>query len=263
MSFELARKPTCPVSNFVTASRTVGVQSRTTRAHLGRYIRAAATLPRSVVHYAISGVESQTLTLRLRCRPGVFHRRVAPPRSPLRAYPSSSIGRPLLMSSRLSPCPRPTARQRCGSPFFRKYVVFATSCLTSSRAAAGSSASATQSLFKFLLANSAYATSSSSSTGDEEVTRNKGFSFLNFGERLDEELHRVALWHSWFSILRVPERSGRTNLMRVPAFGVSGAPVSVSWLCCVFAQCFSPSAFGRFFRSLRAAVSWGFTVSSR
>ena len=157
MSFELARKPTCPVSNFVTASRTVGVQSRTTRAYLARYIRAAATLPRSVVHYAISGVQSQTPTLRLLC--AAWHHHAALSGHTL----LSSISRPLLMSSRLSPCPRPTARQR--SPFFRMYVVFATSCLTSSRAAAGSSASATQSLFKFLLAYSAYATSSSSTSG--------------------------------------------------------------------------------------------------
>ena len=41
------------------------------------------------MHYAPGGVGSLTPTLRLRCRSGVFHRRAAPPRSPLRARPSS------------------------------------------------------------------------------------------------------------------------------------------------------------------------------
>ena len=42
------------------------------------------------------GVGSLTPTLRLRCRSGVFHRRAAPPRSPLRARPSSWSSFPLL-----------------------------------------------------------------------------------------------------------------------------------------------------------------------
>ena len=63
--------------------------SRITSAYLGRYIRASITSSRFLVHYALGGVGSLTPTLRLRCRFGVFHRRAAPLRSPVRARPSS------------------------------------------------------------------------------------------------------------------------------------------------------------------------------
>ena len=64
--------------------------SRITAAYLGRYLRAGITSSRFLVHYALSGVGSLSPTLRLRCRFGVFHRRAAPLRSPVRAPPSSS-----------------------------------------------------------------------------------------------------------------------------------------------------------------------------
>ena len=54
-----------------------------------RRIRASPTSSRFLVHYALGGVRSLTPTLRLRCRLGVFHRRAAPLRSPVRARPSS------------------------------------------------------------------------------------------------------------------------------------------------------------------------------
>ena len=101
---------TCVMTN-----RTVGVQSRTTPAYFGRFMRAAATSSRSVVHCATSGVGS---TLRLQCRLGVLHRRVAPLRSPLRASRSTSTSTPSFMSSRLLPFPGLTACQRFGIPFF-------------------------------------------------------------------------------------------------------------------------------------------------
>ena len=45
-------------------------------------------------------------------------------------------------------------------------------------------------------------------TGYEEVSCDEEFCFLNFGVRLDEEFHRVALWRFWFSFFHVPVRSG-------------------------------------------------------
>ena len=86
--------------------------TRITPAYFGRYIRASFTSSRFLVHYALGGVGSLTPTLRLRCRSGVFHRRAAPPRSPLRARLSSWSAARFLMSSRLSPCPGSAASRR-------------------------------------------------------------------------------------------------------------------------------------------------------
>ena len=43
---------------------TSGIRSRSTPAYLGRYVRAATALSRSIVHYAFSGVGSGTPTVR-------------------------------------------------------------------------------------------------------------------------------------------------------------------------------------------------------
>ena len=62
---------------------------RSTPAYLGRYIRAPPTSSCSFVHYAFSGVGGAAPALRSRSRNGVFHRRAAPPHSPVRAPPSA------------------------------------------------------------------------------------------------------------------------------------------------------------------------------
>ena len=58
------------------------------------------------MHYAPGGVGSLTPTLRLRCRSGVFHRRAAPPRRPIRADPSSWSSFPQLYALQAVPLSR-------------------------------------------------------------------------------------------------------------------------------------------------------------
>ena len=58
------------------------------------------------MHYAPGGVGSLTPTLRLRCRSGVFHRRAAPPRRPIRARPSSWSSFPQIYALQAVPLSR-------------------------------------------------------------------------------------------------------------------------------------------------------------
>ena len=150
---------------------------------------SAATSSRSVAHCAISGVGGCAPTLRLRCRLGVFHWSVAPPRSPLRAPLLHRLAGCSSTSSRLSPCPGPAASRRCGSPFFLKYVLCSTSFPTSSLAAGWvSSRGDTWSLQCTHFVPRPTSSSSSSSglpggiqaavTGNEVVSSNKAYPFL-------------------------------------------------------------------------------------
>ena len=120
-----------PLSDIrVESSHTTCFQTRTTPAYLGRYIRALPTSSRFYLHYAQGGVGSLAPTLRLRCRPGVFHRRAAPPRCPFWAVPSSSASFLLLLSSGCPFFPGSAACHRSGSPFILVYVFYTSSDLT-------------------------------------------------------------------------------------------------------------------------------------
>ena len=115
-----------------------GLQAYSTPAYLGWYIRAAATSSRSVAHYAIGGVWSCAPPLRPRGRPGVFHRRAAPPH-----HRTAQVrGTPFFHVYCCSPYS--TGRTRAGSrlpawalpgfPFVLDYLVYASSASTSTRA---------------------------------------------------------------------------------------------------------------------------------
>ena len=178
------RKPTFPVSILgdTRDCQPHGRRTITTQEYFGRYIRAAATSTRSVVHYAIRDVGRQSPTQRLRCRPGVFHRRVAPPGCTLiGGRPPADVWLTLLQEVR---GPR-----------------FVVSCGFSGRGWAGSFPAATPgpffciclTLLRLVLLPGPLGGFQAATTEDEEVSRSEEFSFLNSGERLDQEFHRVAL----------------------------------------------------------------------
>ena len=88
---------------------------------------ASPTSSRFYLHYAQGGVGSLAPTLRLRCRPGVFHRSAAPLRRPFRAVPSSLAIFLLLLSPVRPFFPGSAAGHRSGSPYILVYVFYYTS----------------------------------------------------------------------------------------------------------------------------------------
>ena len=232
------------------------------------------------MHYAPGGVGSLTPTLRLRCRSGVFHRRAAPPRSPLRARPCSWSSSSLSYVLQAVPLPgvgrQPTLRLallpevRC-IRFVAPYMFSGRGLGLPPRRYSFSSFrsySLSITLLRFLCLPGPPGGFQVATTGETKSTIGKVFSIHMAVWEITNDIHDVARSRPWFLLSENAESQQRTA--RVPqghsgsAQGAFRGLVFCLASSCGFLLCFLPllASLGCcVFGAVRACFGFGFRVS--